>query len=184
MLLFCICRKLCWSNCIFWKIFFFSFFFRIFETTTEQEGTKAILVQNLEPYMEYQLRLVANNVVGASEPSEPSRKFQTIQVMGDDIVLKQNDQWCGIRAVVMTREHPFSPRRTVRHNQSADMQFNTRSSRCKMTLLKTFSTINTAKELHINLGRRACCKRLCIKIPNLVHVPVKIILWLVAGSSY
>ncbi len=57
-------------------------FSRIFETTTEQEGTKAILVQNLEPYMEYQLRLVANNVVGASEPSEPSRKFQTIQVGG------------------------------------------------------------------------------------------------------
>ncbi len=95
-----------------------SYFFRIFETTTEQEGTKAILVQNLEPYMEYQLRLVANNVVGASEPSEPSRKFQTIQVTGDDIVLKQNDQLrdrgCSNDS---SREHPFSPNRTVRHNQ-------------------------------------------------------------------
>ena len=34
---------------------------------------KAIIVKNLTPYMEYQLRLVANNVVGASEPSEPPR---------------------------------------------------------------------------------------------------------------
>ena len=40
---------------------------------------KAILVKNLIPYMDYQLRVVANNVVGSSEPSEPTRKFQTIQ---------------------------------------------------------------------------------------------------------
>jgi protein sidekick len=40
---------------------------------------KAILVKNLIPYMDYQLRVIANNVVGASEPSEPTRKFQTIQ---------------------------------------------------------------------------------------------------------
>uniref|UniRef100_A0A0K2T3X4 Protein sidekicklike [Megachile rotundata] n=1 Tax=Lepeophtheirus salmonis TaxID=72036 RepID=A0A0K2T3X4_LEPSM len=39
----------------------------------------AILVKNLIPYMEYSLRLIANNVVGASEPSEPTRQFQTIQ---------------------------------------------------------------------------------------------------------
>ena len=40
---------------------------------------KAILVKNLIPYMDYQLRVIASNVVGASEPSEPTRKFQTIQ---------------------------------------------------------------------------------------------------------
>ena len=40
---------------------------------------KSIIVKNLTPYMEYQLRLIANNVVGPSEASEPSREFQTIQ---------------------------------------------------------------------------------------------------------
>ena len=30
--------------------------------------------------MEYQLRLLAHNVVGASEPSDPTKEFQTIQV--------------------------------------------------------------------------------------------------------
>ena len=39
----------------------------------------AIVVQNLEPYMEYELRLVAHNVVGPSKPSEPTHRFQTIQ---------------------------------------------------------------------------------------------------------
>ena len=39
----------------------------------------AIVVQNLTPYMEYELRLVAVNVVGASKPSEPTHRFQTIQ---------------------------------------------------------------------------------------------------------
>jgi len=29
--------------------------------------------------MQYKLRLIANNVVGASEPSEPTKEFQTIQ---------------------------------------------------------------------------------------------------------
>ena len=30
---------------------------------------KSIIVKNLTPYMEYQIRLIANNVVGPSEPS-------------------------------------------------------------------------------------------------------------------
>ena len=46
---------------------------------TSDPDAKAIVVKNLTPYMEYQLRLVASNVVGPSEPSEPTRKFQTIQ---------------------------------------------------------------------------------------------------------
>ena len=50
----------------------------IFEVTGQPEA-KAFNVQNLIPYMDYQLRLIANNVVGASEPSEPTRPFQTIQ---------------------------------------------------------------------------------------------------------
>jgi protein sidekick len=50
----------------------------IYEVQAEPDS-KALLVKNLIPYMEYQLRLVANNVVGPSEPSEPTREFQTIQ---------------------------------------------------------------------------------------------------------
>ncbi|XP_032779959.2 protein sidekick isoform X2 [Daphnia magna] len=38
-----------------------------------------ITVRNLTPFMEYALRLVANNVVGPSPPSEPTKRFQTIQ---------------------------------------------------------------------------------------------------------
>lgn len=38
-----------------------------------------ITVRNLVPFTVYKLRLIANNVVGASEPSEPSKEFQTIQ---------------------------------------------------------------------------------------------------------
>lgn len=38
-----------------------------------------ITVRNLTPFMEYALRLVANNVVGPSPPSEPTKSFQTIQ---------------------------------------------------------------------------------------------------------
>ena len=34
---------------------------------------------NLTPYMEYSLRLVANNVVGPSIPSLPTKTFQTIK---------------------------------------------------------------------------------------------------------
>ena len=38
-----------------------------------------LTVRNLTPFLEYALRLVANNVVGASPPSEPTKRFQTIQ---------------------------------------------------------------------------------------------------------
>ncbi|ROT77317.1 hypothetical protein C7M84_004018 [Penaeus vannamei] len=38
-----------------------------------------ITVQNLIPYTNYHLRLIANNVVGASAPSEQSPEFQTLQ---------------------------------------------------------------------------------------------------------
>lgn len=45
---------------------------------TDPEAT-TITVHNLTPFMEYALRLVANNVVGPSPPSEPTKNFQTIQ---------------------------------------------------------------------------------------------------------
>lgn len=45
---------------------------------TDPEAT-TITVRNLIPFTEYALRLVANNVVGPSAPSEPTKRFQTIQ---------------------------------------------------------------------------------------------------------
>ncbi|EFX80079.1 hypothetical protein DAPPUDRAFT_8072, partial [Daphnia pulex] len=45
---------------------------------TDPEAT-TLTVSNLTPFMEYALRLVANNVVGPSPPSEPTQHFQTIQ---------------------------------------------------------------------------------------------------------
>lgn len=40
---------------------------------------RSFVVRNLVPFMEYRLRLIANNIVGSSLPSEPSRPFQTLQ---------------------------------------------------------------------------------------------------------
>ncbi|XP_058794092.1 protein sidekick isoform X3 [Phymastichus coffea] len=40
---------------------------------------KKITVEGLTPFMQYKLRLIANNVVGPSAPSEPTKEFQTIQ---------------------------------------------------------------------------------------------------------
>lgn len=37
------------------------------------------MVEGLTPFMQYKLRLIANNVVGSSVPSEPTKEFQTIQ---------------------------------------------------------------------------------------------------------
>jgi len=49
----------------------------IYEVSNPEATT--LKVENLIPYMEYSLRLVANNVVGPSRPSLPTKKFQTIQ---------------------------------------------------------------------------------------------------------
>lgn len=38
-----------------------------------------LTVTGLIPFMLYKLRIIANNVVGASSPSEPTKEFQTIQ---------------------------------------------------------------------------------------------------------
>ena len=38
-----------------------------------------LTVTGLVPFMLYKLRIIANNVVGASSPSEPTKEFQTIQ---------------------------------------------------------------------------------------------------------
>ncbi|XP_014211856.1 protein sidekick [Copidosoma floridanum] len=40
---------------------------------------RKITVEGLIPFMQYKLRLIANNVVGPSAPSEPTKEFQTIQ---------------------------------------------------------------------------------------------------------
>lgn len=50
---------------------------KIYEVSDPEASN--ILVKNLMPFTEYKLRLIATNVVGSSEPSEPSKFFQTIQ---------------------------------------------------------------------------------------------------------
>ncbi|XP_039313553.1 protein sidekick isoform X8 [Solenopsis invicta] len=49
----------------------------IYEVSDPDAST--ITVGGLTPFMQYKLRLIANNVVGASQPSEPTKEFQTIQ---------------------------------------------------------------------------------------------------------
>lgn len=49
----------------------------IYEVSDPDAST--ITVEGLIPFMQYKLRLIANNVVGSSEPSEPTKEFQTIQ---------------------------------------------------------------------------------------------------------
>ncbi|XP_076288638.1 sidekick cell adhesion molecule isoform X2 [Lasioglossum baleicum] len=51
--------------------------YNIYEVSDPDAST--ITVAGLIPFMQYKLRLIANNVVGASQPSEPTKEFQTIQ---------------------------------------------------------------------------------------------------------
>ncbi|XP_017880955.1 protein sidekick isoform X4 [Ceratina calcarata] len=51
--------------------------YTIYEVSDPDAST--ITVIGLIPFMQYKLRLIANNVVGASQPSEPTKEFQTIQ---------------------------------------------------------------------------------------------------------
>lgn len=51
--------------------------YNIYEVSDPDAST--ITVGGLIPFMEYKLRLIANNVVGPSDPSEPTKEFQTIQ---------------------------------------------------------------------------------------------------------
>ncbi|KAK2580567.1 hypothetical protein KPH14_007691 [Odynerus spinipes] len=54
-----------------------STWYNIYEVSDPDAST--ISVGGLIPFMEYKLRLIANNVVGPSRPSEPTKEFQTIQ---------------------------------------------------------------------------------------------------------
>lgn len=54
-----------------------STWFPVYEISDPDATT--ITVAGLVPFTLYRLRLIANNVVGASQPSEPSKEFQTIQ---------------------------------------------------------------------------------------------------------
>ncbi|XP_035707340.1 protein sidekick isoform X3 [Folsomia candida] len=40
---------------------------------------ESIVVHNMSPFVSYKLRLIANNVVGPSPPSDPSPQFETLQ---------------------------------------------------------------------------------------------------------
>lgn len=54
-----------------------STWYNIYEVSDPDASTLSI--DDLTPFMQYKLRLIANNVVGASQPSEPTKEFQTIQ---------------------------------------------------------------------------------------------------------
>lgn len=54
-----------------------SSWFTVFEVSDPDAST--ITVTDLVPFTLYRLRLIARNVVGVSEPSEPTKEFQTIQ---------------------------------------------------------------------------------------------------------
>ncbi|XP_015175534.1 PREDICTED: protein sidekick isoform X1 [Polistes dominula] len=54
-----------------------STWYNIYEVSDPDAST--ISVGGLIPFMQYKLRLIANNVVGPSRPSEPTKEFQTIQ---------------------------------------------------------------------------------------------------------
>ncbi|XP_015515694.2 protein sidekick isoform X1 [Neodiprion lecontei] len=51
--------------------------YTVYEVSDPDAST--ITVKGLTPFMQYKLRLIANNVVGMSGPSEPTKEFQTIQ---------------------------------------------------------------------------------------------------------
>ena len=53
--------------------------FRVFALSNPLAVT--VTVPNLIPYVSYRLRLLAENIVGHSEPSEPTRWFQTLQAL-------------------------------------------------------------------------------------------------------
>jgi protein sidekick len=42
-------------------------------------SARSLQVENLKPYTHYKLRITAENIVGRSGPSEPTRLFQTTQ---------------------------------------------------------------------------------------------------------
>ncbi|KAL0272261.1 UNVERIFIED_CONTAM: hypothetical protein PYX00_005306 [Menopon gallinae] len=54
-----------------------SSWFTVFEVSDPDAST--VTVTDLVPFTTYRLRLIARNVVGSSEPSEPTKEFQTIQ---------------------------------------------------------------------------------------------------------
>ena len=49
----------------------------VFETS--QPDATSLTVTGLRPYTGYKLILIAENIAGQSDPSEPTRNFQTIQ---------------------------------------------------------------------------------------------------------
>ena len=44
-------------------------------------STMTVQVENLSPYTTYQLRLIAENDVGRSDPSSPTRDFMTLKAV-------------------------------------------------------------------------------------------------------
>ena len=53
--------------------------FRIFQSS--DTSTMTVQVENLSPYTTYQLRLIAENAYGRSDPSSPTRDFMTLKAI-------------------------------------------------------------------------------------------------------
>ena len=54
-------------------------FFNAFQSS--DTSTMTVQVENLSPYTTYQLRLIAENDVGRSDPSSPTRDFMTLKAV-------------------------------------------------------------------------------------------------------
>ena len=54
---------------------------RFYLFQSSDTSTMSIEVESLSPYTTYQLRLIAQNVVGRSAPSSPSRGFTTLKTV-------------------------------------------------------------------------------------------------------
>ena len=60
---------------------FLSFMERFDTFQTSDTSTMTVQVENLSPYTTYQLRLIAENDVGRSDPSSPTRDFMTLKTV-------------------------------------------------------------------------------------------------------
>ena len=58
-------------------------FYCIYILQISQPEARSFEVQNLKPYTYYKLRIIAENVKGRSNASEPTRQFQTLQAAPD-----------------------------------------------------------------------------------------------------
>ena len=72
--------------------------FHLFQSS--DTSTMSIELESLSPYTSYQLRLIAQNVVGRSAPSSPTRSFTTLKTVPE--VAPQNVTVIALNATAFT----------------------------------------------------------------------------------